>query len=465
MQPDQLTPVITALMGGWSSNFPLLSLTEGQMGGTKENAINDIQYEYPVITKPKRSERLVRYDGPAGVAKGVNFTPIFVVFPSAWFPFQSSLRSRSGTQVRVSAEPIKVSGGYRYELNHFEPNADFTLPDSDFEPGAVWARVGGSTVTESRSIGNSNPVQNPGKRKNQIGILRESYHYAGNIANKTVEFQLYNGGGKSSSLYIDWENFQHMLNWRQYKEEQLWVSRYSRNADGSNPLRDSRLNQIIPTGAGLLQQIVNSDTYSTLTEKKVRSIISDVFRGAPDTGAMDIILYTGTGGKDEFDAAFKDSNIFKLVAEGVGDKFVRSAGGNLQLGGYFTSYKHIDGHFVTIKTLPMLNLGGYADASGIHPVSGLPISSYEMYFIDQSRYDGVPNVQMVYQKGRMEVRGIQQGMTILNESTYGDFKGMQKSGYLNLATEQDETSVHYLCTAGIQMMRDTHSFSLLPSIG
>lgn len=463
-QPDQLTPVLTALMGGWNSYFPLLTMTEGQVGGTDAIPVNNIQYQYPVIGKPKTTEKVVRYDGVATSTKGKNFQPMFVVFPSAWFPAQASLRSQSGKQARVAGEPIRVSGGYRYELQHFEPDEDFFFPDSDFAAGAIWGRVGGTTVSESRSIGNSNPVQNPGKRKNQISVLRESYRYAGNIANKTVEFQLANSKGGTTSLYLDWENYQHMLNWRRYKEEHYWTSRLTRDEQGRNPLVDARINQPIPVGAGMFQQIPNKTTYSTLTERLIRTVISDVFRGAPDTGVMDIVLYHGTGFAEEFDYAMKDSNIFKMVAEGVGTNFVRSAGGNLQLGGYFKSYQHIDGHIVTLKKLPMLDHGGYADASPRHPVSGLPMSSYEAHFIDHSRYDNVPNVRMVYEKGRMEVRGIQQGMSVLKESTYGDFSGMDKAGYLQLATEQDETSIHYLCTGGVQMLRDSHSFSLLPDM-
>lgn len=459
-KPDTLTPVITHLMGGWTNQFPLLSLTEGQDGGTVKESIENIEYEYPVIGKLRTTDVVAGSDYASDDKPGLYHTPVHLIFRDKWFPFQATIKSPSGVLMRIMEEPVAVGANYRYTLQAFNPSQTLYLKHEDFRPGAIWGRVGGSTVSHSLSVGNSNPVQNPGKRRNQISIIRESYRYAGNPTNQTVEFKIFGANGPTS-LYIDFENYQHMINFKRYKEEQLWISEYSRNEFGVNPLKDYQNNKIIPTGAGLFQQIRNRDTYTTLTERRIKTILGDVFRGAPDTGAMDIVVYVGTGSGEEFDTAMKNSKIFTQVAEGTASHFVRSYGGNLQLGGYFTSYRHVDGHVITLKKLPMLDHGGYADASGIHPVSGLPMSSYEMHWVDQSRYDGVPNLRYVYQKGRMEIRGIQQGMTIIPESTYGDMGGMK--GWLNLATERDATSIHYLCTGGIQMLRDTHAFSLYPS--
>jgi len=460
--PTNLTDIITYLFGNWKATadrFPLLFNTEGQAGGMYGIPIQDIQYEYPIIGKQKTSE-LVAISAYTSTEKpGYGRSLIYVVFQNRWFPPQATIRSTNGYSAQVVGEPVQVPQGWKYCLQHYTPDYDFYIPYTEFLAGTVWGRVGGSPVTQSRSTGNWQPHQNPGKRKNQISVLRESFRLGGNIKNKKVaEFMLNNKNGGATKLFLSWVEMQHYITMREKKEEHLWFSEYTRDAQGQNLHVDPNLNQIIPVGAGLKQQIPNHDTYTSLTEGRIKTILGDVFRGTTDTNMMDIVIYCGQGFREEFDNAIKDSRLFTLAIQSTGDKFIRSIGDNLQLGGYFTSYRHVDGHVVTLKALPLLDVGGYADISPRHPVSGRPMSSYEAFFIDHSRYDGIPNVQLIHEEGRAEIRGIHQGMTLVGD--FMSYKGNNEDSLLNLATEKDESSLHMLCTCGVQMRRDTHSFAL-----
>jgi len=49
-------------------------------------------------------------------------------------------------------------------------------------------------------------------------------------------------------------------------------------------------------------------------------------------------------------------------------------------------------------------------------------------------------------------------MTLVGD--FMSYKGNNEDSLLNLATEKDESSLHMLCTCGVQMRRDTHSFAL-----
>ncbi len=463
-KPESITKIVTMLMGAWGfgSSFPLLQMTEGQAGGSKE--IENIEYEYPVIGKRKTTTRVLSTQYGSTDKPGINSTYFWIVFEEKWFPPQQTIACvEQGVAARVMEEPVPfVGGGYRYALQLVDPDKTSFCPIAALQAGTLWGKIGGANVSNSLSVGNWSPVQTPGKRKNQIGILRKSYRMAGNIANRLVEFQINDGRGKSSSLWLDYEEFQHMINWKTEKEETLWLSEYNRDVYGNIPMLDAASGLPIPFGAGLKQQIPNSTTYANLTEKLIRSIVNDTMQGTPDTRQMDIMLFCGNGFKEEFDTAMKNSSIFTLVAQGSTGEFVKSAGGNLQLGGYFTSYKSVDGHIVTLKDLPFLNHGGYADASGTHPVSGRPRSSYEAYFVDGSTYDGQKNIMMVHQKGRMELRGLHQGMTALADSDYTKYRG---NDALRLATERDESSVHFMSTLGVQMLRDTNSFKMSLEVG
>ena len=463
-KPDLIIPSIVFTMGSWADEFPLTFLSMGQQGGMEAaTEVNNVEYEFPFIGKRKTTSKIVSHGYGSGDKIGLGFSLFFLVLEDGWMRNGQSIRLSNGKMVRVAGEPVPVGGHMRYSFQLMGAANDAFLDFSELTPGTFVSAVGGVAVTQSNSLGNYGHSQYPGKKRNQISILRQSYRLAGNISNKVVEFRLMNKSGGTTNLFIDWYEYQQMIEWMAAKEEHLWTSLYNRNENGVITHLDPVLNQPIPYGAGVMQQIVNQDTYSKLTDKKISTVIGDIFRGASDyKGNKDIIMYTGQGGMIEFDNAMKESRMFKLVADNTGDKFVTTASGGLRLGGYFRSYEHIDGNVITVKKLPMLDTGGYANNSPLHPETGLPLTGYEFYFLDQSRYDGVPNVKYIYEKGRMEIRGLEQGMSLVKGQSFGSYNGNGK--YLNLSTEQDATSIHFLATCGIQIFRDTHCFKLLPSI-
>ena len=316
---------------------------------------------------------------------------------------------------------------------------------------------GGAPVSESYSTGNESNKQMPGKVKNQLGILRKSYEIGGNVSQRTMVFK-YNMGGKETNYWLPFEEWQHEINFKQDIEENLWESTYNRNAQGVITLIDEETQLPIPMGAGLLEQIPNVDSYGILSTTKITNVISELMYGASDTDNMNVVLFTGVGGKREFsDAIMRDVNKWK-VYDGALNGTIEGNARNLTYGAYFTTFRHIDGHTITVKELPLLDYGGRAEIAPKHPISGLPMTSYEMHFVDMSTYDGENNVQLVSQKGRGMIRGIEQGMTLLKGLQYGDYSG--NSMNINLATSQDKTSIHYLKTCGIALRRNTHCLSL-----
>ena len=456
---ESLNPVITHLMGEENKRFPLTFLTEGQKGGFKTKSIEDIEYNWPVMSRPKMSDSIKSHEYTTGDTPGIGGTTFKVVFASDWLKNQHLIFSPNGTQARIQSKPTPVAGGYEYTLVIiYRDRADF-CPLDELLVNTRWAMVGGAPVSESYSSGNESNKQAPGKLKNQISVIRKSYEFGGNVANKTTEFQ-FKVGGKTTSYWMPFEEFQHEMNFKEACEEHLWWSTYNRDSQGNITTIDPETGFPIPIGGGINDQIPNSDTYGILTVQKLQNTIGDVMYGGTDTGSMEVTLFTGLGGAADFDAAIKREAVGAGGWSTTNDKTVTGASGsrNLQYGAYFTSYKHVDGHTITIKLLNLLDFGGRADNSPKHPISGKPLSSYEMYFVDMSTYDGERNVQMVSQKGRSLVRGVEQGMTLVKGSNYADYGGNAKS--LNLATDQDKSSVHFLKTLGVSIRRNTHCFKL-----
>lgn len=452
-KPDKLNPVITHLAGDETKKFPLTFMTEGQKGGYKTIEMNDIQHEWDVIGRMKQGDKLVSHQYAAGDKPGINYSPFFITFHSNWLKVDHMLRSPNGVQARVMKRPEQVANGWSYmlQLNSTDPSEYCAL--SELTAGYVWTMTGGAPVSESSSLGNESNVMMPGKKRNQISVLRKSYRWGGNLKNKTVEVQ-FNIDGQKTSYWMPFEEWQHMIAWKQSCEEHYWFSKYNRQPDGSIALKDYNNQLPIPTGAGVEAQIANKDTYSFLTYKKVKETVGDVMYGATDTGAMKVVLYTGIGGLEEFsDAMTEKASTFTQI---IGDKFVKGDDRNLYLTGFFTKFKHIDGHEIEVRHLPLLDYGSVAEGSLKHPVSGKPLSSYNMYFVDQSTYDGEPNVKMVSQKGRSMIRGVVRGMSPMNMKADGsDFSGNDQ-----IATEKDENSIHFLSAKGVSIRRNNHCFML-----
>ena len=460
---DNLNPVITHLMGNESKKFPLTFLTEGQKGGLDSKGIEDIEYNWNVMTRMKQSDSIVSTEYAVTDTPGIGGTTFKVIFKTNWLKQQHIIHSPNGIQARIQAKPIPVATGYLYTLQLIYTKATESCPVGELTPNTRWAMVGGAPVSEAYSSGNESNKQAPGKLKNQISIIRKSYEIGGNVANRTVEFQ-FNIKGKKTNYWMPFEEYQHEMQFKEACEEHLWWSKYNRDASGNITTRDPETGFPIPIGGGINDQIPHQDTYGLLSIQKLHNTVGDVLYGGTDTGNMDVVLFTGVGGAREFDASIKRDTTgtggWKLLEGNVADKFVTGAAGSnsLQYGAYFSTYRHVDGHTITIKMLNLLDYGGRADNSPKHPISGLPLSSYEMYFVDMSNYDGERNVQMVTQKGRSMVRGIEQGMALMKGTSYGDYSGNSKN--LMLATDQDKSSVHFLKTLGVCIRRNTHCFKL-----
>lgn len=461
--PDKITPVITWLLGKEDKRFPLTHMTEGQKGGTKPIAVNDIQYTYPVMGRLRQADVLVRVEGVDLSADdiGAGGDPVFFVFKTNFVKKDHTIMSPSGVRVRVQTAGVKVSGGYKYEGALIYRDAEENIPAEELAKGVNWSMTTGANVAASDSKGNASNSQSPGEVKNQISILRKSYHIAGNVNNKTVEFQ-FNTGKGTTNAWMPFEEWQHRLEFKRACEEHLWETTYNRDKNGNITTIDKETGLPIPMGAGVDDQIPNKDTYGQLTTKKITSTMTDVFFGASDTSNMDIVLYTGTGGAQEFDNAIKNagkgmSGVFEGDSNG---KLVGGKGGSnaLEYGAYFNTYNHVDGHRVTIKILPFLDDGGRASNAPKHPITGLPMTSYDMYFLDHSTYEGMKNIQMVHEKGRSMIRGMEQGMALVKGSHYGDYEG--NASNLTLSTDQDRSSMHLMKTLGVNIRRNTHCFKL-----
>ncbi len=439
-EPDKLSPVLTHLAGQEDKRFPLSFLTEG-MNNVKY--INDIEYDYPVMGRLNKSVMAVSLD--AGT--GVSHSRFKVTFAERWFVKQYIIESPSGIQARIMEDPTEVQSGWQYTLQLVTSDSAESVAGGDVA-GKSWVQLFAPTAF-SGSRGNESNWVAPSKMRNQISLIRKSYRYEGNMPDRVVNVEL-NVGGRSTKLWYDFEEYQHMLRWKEETEYSLWYSKYNRDTDGVIHLKDDN-GKPIPLGSGVIEQVPNVDTYSDLTATKLKNVVRDALYGASDAAQMNIVLFTGLGGLEEFDKAMKDEIANQTYIKNTDPaSFISGSGSNLQLGGFFTSYKHIDGHTITVRHLPLFDHGARALNADKHPVTGLPLESYRMLFLDMSTYDGEQNVAMVSRQGRELVRWAVAGASVP--------PGFQ--GNALRANDVDGASVHFMKECGISIRRATNCLHL-----
>lgn len=454
-QPDMISTVLTHIGGRENEKFPMTFMTEGQAGGADYQEINDAQYQFRTMHRGKKHDVVVSSTYSGTDKPGIGKTDFYVVFKTRWLVEQHPVVSAYGTKARIMAPPKQLANGYQYKFRLLSPSASAYCPLTDLVAGTKWSMIGNGIVSESDSMGNRSNIQTPGMMVNQLSFMRKSYRYSGNIANKYVEIELMTGKNKKTMYWLEYEMFQHHMEWLEMSEEWMWESIYNRNADGVIDLIDEESGKPIPIGAGLIEQIPNNDTYGVLTYNKLYQLIGDTAYGATDTDQMEFVLYAGKGFLRDFDEAVKNrASSLKAIEGGAGTKFIEGSGRNLILTGFFKQFEHVDGHRVIVKWLPLLDFGGRAEAAPKHPISNLPMTSHEAFFIDQSIYDGQRNVKMVAQKGRSMNIGVKLGMAPSPGEQFGAKVLGNAAKYI--ATEQDTNSVHYFGSKSINIFRNQH---------
>ena len=415
-KPVEINAFLTYNYGMDDDRFPLSFLTEGQgKAGTVD--IDTVQWTWSTMGRMKFTD-FVTYFNEANLKPGLGGSEFEVHFATHWFIEQYGLIAPDGkTQVRVQKDLGESAHGYGYILKLVSPNPNAYVDPAMLAKGKYWS-MSAPTVSESYSKGNRSNTMGPGKMTSQLEFQRYSKEIAGNLANVITEYEFKTKGGGTSRLWINEEMRQFNLTMRIMNEERLWMAEYNRNTNGEVLLKDRDNGKPIPHTSGMLEicRESNYDTYGEfLPLQKIKRTIGDVVDRDTDTGTMDIVLMGGKGFLEDFDEAMKIDAKENGFLTPLGDKEIQGAGSNLEYGAYFRKYKTVDGHTVTAKHCSFFDKGTIAEAAkqngDIHPRSGLPITSHQACFIDNSSYDGHRNVRMVRQKGQIYKAKVIEGMT------------------------------------------------------
>lgn len=464
VDPITLSKGLTYLWGKDSEMFPLLSLTEGQGGiaSLTPKALNDTQYSWNVMGRMKHTSTVIALANVSNTKPGLGHTTFEVDFEDDWFKRYYSVTSPDKLhQLRIQGTPtVQSNGKFRYRLTIIggDPAEYVTL--DNFTMGQKWV-MGAPSIAASRSDGTSSNSMTPGKWTNQFGHLRFGKKIAGNIANKVTNIEFDLEGGGTTNLWMPFEMKQFEIDRRLMLEDDLWNSKYNRDAYGKITLKDEESGEPVAKGAGIKEILYTTgqyDTFGVLGISKLDNIVTRLFSNRVDDTPMEIVIYGGSGAQRAFNNAIKSNALNSNYYDKLGAEEVMSGkDGWLSYGKYFNQYKTVDGHIITFKKASIFDKGLYAemDRANGRMFDGLPYESYNMIFLDHSRTNsGERNIQLVAEKGREIITGIYKGMSPLP----GSWGAITNDKILS--TRKDEASYEVIVSQGITMLNYTTSFFL-----
>ena len=211
------------------------------------------------------------------------------------------------------------------------------------------------------SRGNASNWQAPGKVRNKITTVRKSYHMSGHAKDYVAEFTLPTKGGGTTNLWMDYEEYNHMLDFKEECEMYYWYGQKTYDSNGNTFMKDENGQPVI-VGPGLFEQIVNTDTYSTMTETKLKNIIGDLFYQMTDANQKQVTLLLVLVEHESLMKLLKITLLANNFKTGGENRFITGSGRNLGLTGYFTTYEHVDGHVINVVKIPLFDHGPVAQA-------------------------------------------------------------------------------------------------------
>ena len=461
-KPEEINNFLTYTYGMDDDRFPLTFLTEGQ-GAAGVRDISTVEWTWKTMGRMKTNDYVVWFN-MADTTPGIGGKTIEVEFATGLFIEQFGLMSPDGTTVRIMRDMGPgTHGGHKYALRIKNPDKSAYVDPENFEKGKYWCMLSPS-IPESYSKGNKSNVMGPGMMKSQLGFKRYTKEIAGNISNVIVNYAFKTRGGGTDTRWINEEMRQFDVQMRISNEIDIWTSKYNRTPNGTIDMKDWDNDQPIPETAGMFEILEESnyDTYGEyLPLSKLKRTVGDVLDKDTDTGAMQITLFAGRGGLEDFDESMRGEAKSEGFITPLGDKMIGEEGGGLTYGKYFRKYKTIDGHTITSVHLPFLDKSPIAEldrANGnIHPRTGFPMCSHQLMFIDNSTYNGERNIRMVRMKGQSYLVGVLKGLTPIPPS-WGAVPDRA------IATEIDKSTYEVKMSRGLQVNRAEKMFILRCSL-
>ncbi len=280
-QPTKIGPAITYMFGKDNISLnPITYMTEGK--GVYGEPLNGMDYEYDVMSTLEK--RLPLAEAVSSGTPGIGNSTFIIKFRERHFSRDYTIFSPNKYQLRIVDDPVQNGSLWNYKVQLVTGNPAAYVPLSELVEGTFFTK-GMANVAPFDSRGNESQITGFAKVRGNIGFIRKSFRWAGNIPNKTMTVEFAN-----SKMFWPFQQYQIERQWQMEVENAYMYSVGNRSDDGIFPMKDHNNNSII-IGDGLLEQIGNKDNYGVLSFKKLEKVIRDVYTGMKDAQNKRIELW------------------------------------------------------------------------------------------------------------------------------------------------------------------------------
>jgi hypothetical protein len=379
-------------------------LSMNLMGVGREETITSTEWEWELkgaVTRPLVvTENIGSYSDSAVATQAGRYKNLIKlkVDEKHWEPgdIVSPGTSNKKYQCRIQEEGKKSGTGFLYLARLMNDDDAAYVPAKYFAPGQQWAKLF-SQYEEAAEQSGSTQYSMPIALRNHMSRYRKKYKVTGDAADEVLAVKIPDSKGNYHDSWIKYAEVEYWEQWYREIERGFWYSRSTDTVLGANgrPVR---------TGPGLQEQLEDSHIhyYSFLTAKLVEEYLMDIFysRVKPGSGRK-IKGFTGEYGMILFHRAIQNwaertgfiTVVQDLTMRKTTSPFHQNA---LEAGYQFTKYQMANGAELELIHNPL-----YDDREinfEIDPVSGYPMESMRITFLDFSGQGASSNIRVINKK-------------------------------------------------------------------
>lgn len=379
------------------SDNPLSSMLMGVKGG--EETIGGTSWEWDLKGANTRPLVVVENVEPSSNATPGKFRQTFKIkLDENWYVPGDYIHpgtSNKKFQCRIQDEVRKHGDGWVYTVRLASDDPQAFLPVKYLSPGTQWGKLY-SQYEEAAEQSGSTQFSLPISLSNRMGKFRKKYKITDYASTEVLAVGIPDSKGKYHKSWMRYADVEYWQQWYRELERGKWYSRSTDTVLGANgrPVR---------TGPGIQEQLEDSHIhrYTHLTAKLIEEYLQDIFysRVKPGKGRQ-IKGFTGEYGMLMFHRAVQDwtqkSGFVKNI-EIYTNKVQSDVHTNaLEAGFQYVKYNMANGSSLELVHNPL-----YDDREinfEIDPVTGFPVESQRITFLDFSGENNKSNIKCMKKK-------------------------------------------------------------------
>lgn len=389
-----------------ASRYSDNTLTSMLVGAGKEEFIGETEWEWELKGASTRPLVIVENVEPASNTQLGRYRQNFKIkLDENWY-LPGDILNPAGLsdkryQCRVQEAPYRHGNGWVYTLRIVTDNPALFIKPEWVNPGTQWSKLY-SQYEEAGEQSGSTQYSLPISLRNGLNRFRKEYKVTGDVHNQVLAIQIPDSKGRMHNTWISYAEVEYWEQWYRELERGYWYTRSSNTTLGAN-------GRPIFSRPGIQEQLEDSHVhrYSHLSATLVEEYLMDIYysRVKPGSGRK-TVGFTGEYGMLQFHRAIMDWASKKGFIQVVDSLFIDKTKSQYHDNALVAGYQYVKYRMANGAELELVHNPLYDDReinSEIDPVTGFPVESQRITFLDFSGQGGASNIKRVAKKDGMSL--------------------------------------------------------------